>query len=93
LKKCFAKVDILAQVCYNTVTVNKVGAKIMLTDKDKAQLLRDAMELLMDADVLVQKALGATDACYDLHCGIEELVDELRCDVEDLERRAEGELL
>jgi hypothetical protein len=55
--------------------------------------LRDAIELLQEADALVQKALGATDACYDLHCGIEELVDELRCDVEDLERRAEGELL
>jgi hypothetical protein len=65
----------------------------MLTEAQKAAKLREAMELLMDADALVQEALGATDACYDLHCGIEELVDELRCDVEDLERRAQGEVL
>jgi hypothetical protein len=59
----------------------------------KVDKLRRALELLMDADVLVQSALGDTDACYDLHCGIEELVDEIRCDIEDLERRAEGSLL
>jgi hypothetical protein len=53
----------------------------MLTDKDKAQLLRDAMELLHEADALVQQALGATDACYDIHNGIEDIVEELRCDV------------
>jgi hypothetical protein len=46
----------------------------------------------MDADNLVQAALGATDSCYDTHCGIEEIIDELRCDIEDLERRAEGAL-
>jgi hypothetical protein len=62
----------------------------MLTDRDRAQLLRDAMELLMSADLLVQSALGDTDACYDLHSGIEDLVDMMRCDVDDLERRAEG---
>jgi hypothetical protein len=62
----------------------------MLTDKQRADKLREALELLQDADALVQEALGDTDACYDLHCGIEELVDELRCDVDDLERRAEG---
>jgi hypothetical protein len=59
----------------------------------KVDKLRRALELLMDADALVQSALGDTDACYDLHCGIEELVDEIRCDIEDLERRAEGSLL
>ena len=65
----------------------------MLTDKDKAQLLRDAMELLMDADALVQRALGDTDVCYDTHCGIEELIEDLRADVQDLEARAEGSVL
>jgi hypothetical protein len=64
----------------------------MLTEKDKAQLLRDAMELLQEADALVQKALGDTDACYDTHCQIEELIDELRADVMDLDARAEGVL-
>jgi hypothetical protein len=65
----------------------------MLTDKQRADKLREALELLQDADALVQEALGDTDVCYDTHCGIEELIDELRCDVEDLERRAEGVIL
>ena len=57
----------------------------MLTDKDKAQLLRDAMELLHEADALVQQALGATDVCYETHCRIEDIVEDLRCDVMELE--------
>ena len=61
----------------------------MLTNKDKAQLLRDAMELLEDADALIQRALGATDVCYETHNRIEELVDDLRCDVQEFEEGVE----
>lgn len=57
----------------------------MLTDKDKAQLLRDAMELLQEADALVQQALGATDVCYETHNRIEDIVEDLRCDVMELD--------
>jgi hypothetical protein len=57
----------------------------MLTDKDKAQLLRDAMELLMDADALVQRALGACDVCEETHNRIQGIVDDLTCDVMELE--------
>lgn len=57
----------------------------MLTDKDKAQLLRDAMELLQDADALIQRALGACDVCEDTHNRIEDIVEDLRCDVMELE--------
>jgi hypothetical protein len=64
----------------------------MLTTQQKTGKLREAIALLMDADNLVQAALGDTDSCYDTHCGIEEIIDELRCDIEDLERRAEGVL-
>ena len=65
----------------------------MLTEKDKADKLREAIALLMDVDCLVQAALGATDSCYDTHCQIEELIDELTADVMDLEARAEGTVL
>ncbi len=64
----------------------------MLTAKQKADKLREAIALLMDVDALVQTALGDTDVCYDTHCGIEELIDELRADVMDLDARAEGVL-
>ena len=57
----------------------------MLTDKDKATLLRDAMELLMDADALIQQALGACDVCEDTHNRIEDIIEDLRADVMELD--------
>jgi len=57
----------------------------MLTAKEKADKLREAIALLMDVDALVQTALGDTDVCYDTHCQIEELIDELTVDVQELE--------
>jgi hypothetical protein len=65
----------------------------MLTDAQKALKLREAIALLQDVDALVQTALGDTDSCYDTHCGIEELIDELTADVQDLDARAEGTVL
>jgi hypothetical protein len=57
----------------------------MLTAKEKADKLREAIALLMDVDALVQTALGDTDVCYDTHCQIEELIDELTVDVQEFE--------
>ncbi len=54
----------------------------MLTATQK-QLLEQAIAKLEEADVLVQQALGATDACYDTHCGIQDLVEDLQCDLVD----------
>jgi len=54
----------------------------MLTAQQK-QLLQQAIDKLQEADVLVQQALGATDSCYDTHCGIEDLIDDLTADIED----------
>lgn len=33
--------------------------------------------LLMDADDELQKVLGASDQCFELHCAIQNIVDEL----------------
>ena len=65
----------------------------MLTDKQRAEKLREAINLMLDADALMQEALGDTDLCFETHCGIESLVEDLREDVEDLEARAEGTVL
>ncbi len=56
----------------------------MLNAKQK-QLLQQAIASLQNADALVQEALGATDACYDTHCGIEDLIADLEADLEDAE--------
>jgi hypothetical protein len=55
----------------------------MLTAKQKA-LLQQAVDKLHEADALVQQALGATDACYDTHCGIEDLIADLEADLEEV---------
>ena len=52
----------------------------MLTAQQK-QLLQQAVDKLHEADALVQQALGATDSCYDTHCGIEDLISDLEADL------------
>jgi hypothetical protein len=65
----------------------------MLTNKEKADKLREAIALLMDVDALQQAALGASDVCFENHNCIEELIEDLTADVQDLEARAEGVVL
>jgi hypothetical protein len=60
----------------------------MLTAQQKADKLREAIALLQDVDALVQTALGDTDVCYDTHCQIEELIDELTVDVQEFDSQA-----
>jgi hypothetical protein len=57
----------------------------MLTDKQKAEKLREAIALLMDADALQQASLGDSDVCEDNHNRIQELIDDLTYDVMELE--------
>ena len=49
---------------------------------NKTKLMR-AVELLNEADALVQEALGATDVCYETHNRIQDIVDDLNCDIEE----------
>ena len=44
-----------------------------MSNISKAQKLQEAIQLLHEADALMQEALGATDECYDLHCGLEDI--------------------
>ena len=53
----------------------------MLTAKNKSKLLNDAVDLLEQVDMLVQKALGDSDVCYDLHNRLEELKEDLIADI------------
>jgi hypothetical protein len=48
----------------------------MLTAKQK-QLLQQAVDKLHEADALMQEALGHSEECYDLHCGIESMADDI----------------
>jgi hypothetical protein len=51
---------------------------MQLTTQEKIERLYMAIALLQDADAGVQAALGDTDECYDLHCGFEALIDDIR---------------
>ena len=55
----------------------------LVTNKQKADKLREAIALLMDADACIQAALGDTDVCYETHNALEAIIDDLRCDVEE----------
>jgi hypothetical protein len=57
----------------------------MMSNVGKANTLRKAMELLAQADALVQSALGASDNCYEVHCALEDLEDTLAGFAEQLE--------
>jgi hypothetical protein len=41
------------------------------------KLMLEAVEALHRADALMQEALGASDECFDLHCAIESVADDL----------------
>ena len=50
----------------------------MLTAKEKQERLEMAIALLHDADAMMQAALGDTEECFDLHCGIESMADDIQ---------------
>ena len=47
------------------------------------ELLIAAVDLLEQADALIQKALGQTDVCYETHNQIQNLVEDLLCDIQE----------
>jgi hypothetical protein len=63
---------------------------MQLTNKEKALKLREAIALLMDVDALQQTGFAElnSDACYELHCELEEIMDTLADAAEELEEAA-----
>jgi hypothetical protein len=49
-----------------------------LTDRQRADKLREAIALLMDVDNLQQTALGSAIVCEDIHNDISDIIDTLR---------------
>lgn len=56
-----------------------------MSNMSKAIALHKAVQMLEEVDALVQKTLGATDDCYDVHCALEDLQDTLAGFAEQLE--------
>jgi hypothetical protein len=55
-----------------------------MSNISKANALQQAVKLLEEADVLIQQALGATEQCFELHCAIESIADEVEEAAEQL---------
>ena len=49
----------------------------MLTQQEKIERLYMSIALIQDADAGVQAALGDTEECFDLHCGIQSMADDI----------------
>ena len=60
----------------------------MLTNKQKADKLREAIALLMDVDCLQQAAIGESDVCFDNHIRIQDLIEDLTADVQLFDKGA-----
>jgi hypothetical protein len=60
----------------------------MLTAQEKIERLYMAIALIQDADAGVQAALGDTEECFDLHCGFEALIDDVRDTIDAMEANA-----
>jgi hypothetical protein len=56
-----------------------------LTNAQKSKLLNEAVDLLEQADVLIQKALGDTDSCYISHTDIQDVISDLIADIVELD--------
>lgn len=56
-----------------------------MTDAERAARLRQAMDLLEQADEIVRRTLGDTDAGMDLHYGFDSLIEDLMYDIMELE--------
>ena len=59
-----------------------------MTPQEKSRLLNQAVELLEQADALVQLALGASDVCYETHTQIQTVVDDLVTDIVEFDNLA-----
>ena len=55
-----------------------------MSNISKANTLQQAIQKLHEADALLQQALGTTEQCFELHCAIENVADELEEAVEQL---------
>ena len=55
----------------------------LITNKQKADKLREAIALLEDADACMQAALGDSDVCFETHTRIQDIISDLEADVEE----------
>ena len=58
---------------------------MQITNAQKSKLLNNAVDLLEQADVLVQQALGDSDMCYAYCTQLQNLIDDLVTDIAEFD--------
>lgn len=58
---------------------------MQLTNAQKSRLLNEAVDLMEQADALIQRALGATDVCYETCTQLQNLIDDLVTDIAEFD--------
>jgi len=53
----------------------------MLTNAEKSALLNQVVDMLNEADRLQQLALGDSDVTWDNHMRIQDIADDIVCDI------------
>lgn len=56
-----------------------------MTNQEKADKLRRAIELLEEVDVIQQEVLSDSDVCYENHNRIADLIEDFTVDVMELQ--------
>ena len=54
---------------------------MQLTNAQKSKLLNEAVDLMEQADALIQRALGATDVCYETCTQLQNVIDDVITDI------------
>ena len=58
---------------------------MQLTNAQKSKLLNKAVDLMEQADALIQRALGATDVCYETCTQLQNVIDDLVTDIAEFD--------
>ena len=58
---------------------------MQLTNAQKSKLLNEAVDLMEQADALIQRALGATDVCYETCTQLQNVIDDLVTDIAEFD--------
>jgi hypothetical protein len=57
----------------------------MLSNAEKSALLNKAVDMLNEADALVQQALGDSDVTWETHIAIQSIADDIVSDISEFD--------
>jgi hypothetical protein len=63
----------------------------MLSNAEKSALLNKAVDMINEADALVQKALGDSDVTWETHIALQNIADDIVSDIIEFDMYASEE--